>query len=427
MSVETLRARQQAQTELSDLQIDFERKKKKLLSQQEEEIQEIKKNTETEKVKTLEQSEAAISHIQTKSRENIGQVQDRQKESLARIQSRIRAADEKQQGRIRDIESEREEQFKKASETYKKDLQEIVSKNQTAIQETEQEGKGQLNRVKEEQKKELTRARTVGEKQLENLRNSTGQSVQQELQRGEALTEEARQSKKQELEKTLQFSDEKIKRTQEVEAQKLDRLQKERSASYEKQNRSWEHKQKLFNDEMTTRNLNQKQAYEDQLKNQKQRFESIYKKNEEAQKLNLQVQARQYAKELALQKKQFLMESQKYEGKESDPFYKLQDRGSHLSEDGSFYVLEAYAPEHEKDVVKVIVEPDKAVVQGQRAFEESVQGDNKRLSTKSSQSFREEFSFDKPILKEGIARERAGDYVIVTIPKLENFKFSKKA
>ncbi len=110
---------------------------------------------------------------------------------------------------------------------------------------------------------------------------------------------------------------------------------------------------------------------------------------------------------------------QNYETKETDNFYKVQDRGSRISENGNMYVIEAYAPEHEQSNLRVSVQQNKAVISGQRKHADQVDQGNKKISTNNFQTFREEFKFDRPVSHEGMTRERIGDYVRFEIPKLE--------
>lgn len=110
---------------------------------------------------------------------------------------------------------------------------------------------------------------------------------------------------------------------------------------------------------------------------------------------------------------------QNYETKDTDDFYRVQDRGSRISEDANGYVIEAYAPEHEKDNLRVSVQRNKAVVSGQRKFADEAQDGNKTMRTNNFQSFREEFAFDRPVTHEGMTRERVGDYIRFFIPKIE--------
>lgn len=110
---------------------------------------------------------------------------------------------------------------------------------------------------------------------------------------------------------------------------------------------------------------------------------------------------------------------QNFETKETDDFYRVQDRGSRVSESNQGYVIEAYAPEHEKDNLRVSIHRNKAVISGQRKFGDEAVDGNKTMRTNNFQTFREEFKLNRPVVSEGITRERVGDYVRFTIPKLE--------
>lgn len=106
--------------------------------------------------------------------------------------------------------------------------------------------------------------------------------------------------------------------------------------------------------------------------------------------------------------------------KASDDFYKIQNRGSRVVEKKHNYIIEAYAPAHEKDNIQVSIHRDKAVVSGKRKFGDSVEDNEKKISTNNYQTFREEFKFSRPVSNEGMTRERNGDYVRFVIPKLDS-------
>lgn len=110
---------------------------------------------------------------------------------------------------------------------------------------------------------------------------------------------------------------------------------------------------------------------------------------------------------------------QNYQTKETDDFYRVQDRGSRVTENPQAYIIEAYAPEHEKDNLRVSIQHNKAVVSGQRKFADEAEDGNKKMSTNNYQSFREEFAFDRPVSQSGMTRERVGDYIRFSIPKME--------
>lgn len=110
---------------------------------------------------------------------------------------------------------------------------------------------------------------------------------------------------------------------------------------------------------------------------------------------------------------------QNYETRETDNFYRVQNRGSRVSEDNGSYIIEAYAPEHEKNNLRVSIQRNKAIVSGQRKYADEAQDGNKTMRTNNFQSFREEFAFDRPVSTAGMTRERVGDFVRFYIPKLE--------
>lgn len=118
---------------------------------------------------------------------------------------------------------------------------------------------------------------------------------------------------------------------------------------------------------------------------------------------------------------------QNYVTKESDQFYKVQDRGSRVSEVNNGYVIEAYAPEHEKDNIRMSVANNRATLSGKRKFQDSVEEGMKKISTNNFQTFHEEFKFERPVASEGMTRERQGDYVRFFIPKLEALRFDEES
>ena len=71
------------------------------------------------------------------------------------------------------------------------------------------------------------------------------------------------------------------------------------------------------------------------------------------------------------------------------------------------------------------IQKDRATVEGKRAFKDEFQTDDKKVATATYQSFREDFPFEKPVATEGMTRERQGDYMIITVPKILNI--SRKA
>jgi len=110
---------------------------------------------------------------------------------------------------------------------------------------------------------------------------------------------------------------------------------------------------------------------------------------------------------------------------ENDSFFKVVDRGSEIKENSDGYIIKAYAPENEKDDIRLTLQNNKAILSGKRKFQDSIEDQNKKISTNNFQTFHEEFKFDRPIATTGMTRERDGDYMKFFIPKLENINFEE--
>lgn len=109
----------------------------------------------------------------------------------------------------------------------------------------------------------------------------------------------------------------------------------------------------------------------------------------------------------------------RYVTRDEDVFYKVQDRGNQISETSDGFYIDAYAPEHEKDNIRISISSDKAVISGSRKYDNTVELSNKKISNNNFQSFREEFVLSTPVDSNGMRRERQGDYIRFFIPKLK--------
>lgn len=164
---------------------------------------------------------------------------------------------------------------------------------------------------------------------------------------------------------------------------------------------------------------------------QEARAEQLEKKQQQAQTYNRsgktenrsqpQQAARQSNTETKTEKPAAM--TQNYVTRGTDAFYKVQDRGSQISERSDGYEIQAYVPEHEKDNLRVTIQNDKAIISGKRKFKDAVETEDKKISTNNFQTFHEEFKLGRPVSTAGMTREREGDYIKFFIPKLESIQF----
>lgn len=397
MPVDSATKRSTYQNDLAEMQSEYDLKKKKLAAQQEAELDSLKKNFEEKKAATLEGSHALINHIKQKQTEEISKTKESRAEVLKKERMQLHELKQKNGQEFENVREKSNQDYQTLQASYKRKVAGIEKQN---------------------------------EENIENLTNRNDQQITSEVVRGRETYQKVRDVNDKEIKQTREKGQSSLQAERLNQDQKAQRLNVDSKKRFGKQQQSWNERENNLNEAYSQKIAGKKESYRDQLKEQNKRFESVYKKTEAGQKLSLQIQSQNFAKELAEQKRLFLTEAEKYNGKEGDPFYKVQDRGSHINEHSDYYVLEAYVPVHEKDDVKVIIEKDKAVVSGQRAFKEKFADEEKKVASSSYQTFREEFELGKPVIMEGVGRERSGDYVIFTIPKLNNLsdrKINRKA
>lgn len=422
MSIEASQAKRAQQSELSDLQQDYSKKKKQLIENEEARLKDIQSSYTERRAQIQEQSQAAINHIQKKQTEEIAQAKEDRQKSAERGIEQTKKIDEVYTKKMNDTQRVREKQMAEIKLNQNEQINSTKQKNESNIEKLRTEGQIEYKKAQDRFHREKEKQRESQELQMAQQRQTNEITLKRELEKGRSTQEKVQSENDKEIflvEKRLQDS---VKEKKELNQNQIQRLDNDFEKSYKKQQAQWTNKEDRLSKDYNQRLQEQKVNFEDQKKLQKKHFDSIYEKTDKANRTQLQIQAKNFAKELAQLKGKFIADTQKYDGKEDDPFYKVQNRGSSLSETPNYYILEAYVPEHEKEKIQVVVHKDKASVSGQRAFKDNmVDEDGKKLSTQSFQSFREEFAFDQPVLTEGMGRERSGDYIIFTIPKMASF------
>ncbi len=417
--------RKQQQEELTELQAEHARKRKKLVTEQDGEIQQIKQDFVGKKESTLEQGQASVNHIKKAQNAELEHAQ----ENRQKLQEKI----SKENGEVEDSYKNKIDQVKESRQGI---IERVRADTQKKVNETEAFSGKKVEEVRNRSNTEIRLAQERYNKQIENLQTSTknriaeinqqsDEAIKSELATGASKKELVRENNQKDVSQLQSKGQQAIfEETKSQENRKV-RLDKDYEKQFQRQQDQWMSKETRLQDDFNAKLENNKNAYDDQLKSQGQHFKSKYTTNDEANRTTLAIQSNNYVKELNEQKKEFLTEATKYAGKDKDPFYKVQDRGSQIQENEHSYVIRAYVPPHEKDAVKVTIQKDRATVEGKRAFKDQFETDDKKVATATYQSFREDFPFEKPVATEGMTRQREGDYMIITVPKILNI--SRKA
>jgi len=426
MSVESSKARRNQQNDLSDLQSEYSQKKKKYAREQEQQLDEMKDYYNDRKDSVREQGDAAVNHIRRKQSETIENSEEARHKIAERGQSQLNNMETDYRKKISETRNRRQVQLDEARASSKEKINEITENQQQKVEKIRTQSHQEIQTVKDKFNNEMNSTQEYTDKRLTQIKESNQATVKNEIEKGRQVQEKLNTNLKKEYDFVDQTGKTRIHERQENQETQYNRQEADYEKRFSKQQEHWTAREKGQSEQYQNRLTHSKKAYETQLKDQHERFDSIYQKNESANRESLNIQNRNLLKEQVELKKKFFKEGEKFAGKEDDPFYKLQDRGNRLRENSDFYIIEAYVPHHEKDNVKVTIKDGTAAISGKRAFKDEIEEDGRKLSTSSYQTFREEFSFDKPVITEGMTRERSGDYVTFWVPKLNSFDGARK-
>jgi len=417
---------QSMQTDLNDLQAEYARKKKALVEENDSELRGLKTNYAERKASLQSENEAAINHIRKQQSDTVETASEERGRLNKNFTNNTEVVQKNYDQKLKEMRDKRQQQLAQAQEDTHQQVHEIQDHSQAEVQKIRDDGGKEVADIKEHQNREVAQINEYGSKRVQIQEKQNENTLRNEIDRGRVVYGKTRARNEEEEKSVRATGDQKIAEDKQDQEKKVQRQDEFFTKKYEQSQKQWASKEQNLNTQYSDRMEHTKKAYETDLHNQGDRFQSIYTKNEDANKESLQVQAERLTKGLAVTKKAFLTNSEKYNDRAADPFYKVADRGSTMSEDSSFYVLKAYVPEHEKDNVKVIFEKDKAIVSGQRSFQDKLNENGKTVSTSSYQTFREEMPFDKPVIMAGMTREREGDWVTYKIPKMHTYSVDKK-
>lgn len=398
------------------MQADYNRKKKELTKSNEDQLEDLKDYYADKKNNLREENEAAISHIRKRQSEQVDNAVVERQRLNDTYNARTATMQKSFDKQFNDTREKRQQQLADTQESSRQKIEQARDHAQEEVQEIRDKSAKDVTGAKQRYNKEMADVNQFSDKRLSHQREQNEAALATEVERGTLAQEKVRARNEKELTETKQKGDQHVKTEQELQEKKVARVNKDGADRYDKAQKQWASKEENLNKSYTTRLTDNKQAYEKQLDTQTDHFQSTYQHNEEANRESLNVQNERYTREVAETKRNFMKATEKYANKEADPFYKVQNRGTTLEDNGDVYVLRTFVPEHEKDSVKVSIQKDKATVSGTRSFKDKLEDGNKTVSTSSYQTFREDLPFDKPIISEGMTRQREGDWIVYKIP-----------
>ncbi len=415
-----LAQRKQQQEDLTELQSEHARKRKKLVTEQDGEIQQIKQDFVGKKAATLDQGQASVNHIKKTQNTELEHAQENRQKLQQKVLKETSAVEDSYKNKIDQIKESRQGIVDRVRADTQKKVNETEAFSGKKVEEVRNRSNNEIRLAQERYNKQIENLDTSTKNRIAEINQQSDEAIQRELATGSMKKEAVRENNQKDVTQLQNRGQQAIYDETKTQENRKVRLDKDYEKQFQRQQEQWMSKETRLQEDYNAKLENNKNAYDDQLKSQGQHFKSKYSSNDNANRTTLAIQSNNYVKEMNEQKKEFLTETTKYSGKEKDPFYKVQDRGSQIQENENSYVIRAYVPAHEKDAVKITVQKDKATVEGKRAFKDQFETDDKKVATATYQSFREDFNFEKPVATKGMTRQRDGDYMIITVPKILN-------
>lgn len=400
--------------ELNQINKDYQKRKEKLVEQREFEMQQLRKQYDN-RIETIKNnSDAVINHIRTRASEEINEEQqiarqaleNNQKVTTAEKQRYDRNLTQQRQAQLETLKNMKDkfdEQQQDTVNEYHRDLEKIHEQNSQNVAASQSE---YLHRQKEVD--------------LENQKN-----VLNIQQRGQTQVDKLAQGYKEQLEDIHRSGDQKIGDEKSRQDENLRKLrtdyQKDLLAKEQDHAQRVDRELQQFRERLTAI----KETHRDTIHNQQLEFSDTFNERQLQNQKNFAAQNRLYNREFTKQKLDWAEKAKGLSQRMNDPFYQLTDPRSHFRETENAYLLTTYIPDYDKKSVKIVVQPDKISVQGNRTFKDQVKQDERSVSSHKVENFREEYQFSQPVLEKGVVQERDGDYVTVTIPKIVSMNKAK--
>lgn len=425
------RVRKNEAQEISDLQSEYAEKKRRFVKKQEEEIAGLEEFYDDKKNKTIKQNDAVISHLRERQNEMNDDSTGKYRALAKKQNDRLTKLNDEFQASYENTVTKRQEELEKTRNYAHKRVKEVQDDGQKKIENFRELSQQELEYLKERHKKDLGSFSKYSDKQKNQIRGEHEEVIRREVDRARFQQEKLRENSDKEYDTTKKRGEERVQTVIRKGEEDILRTKLANQKQHEKQLKQWHAREEQLNQEFANKIEHTKGKQEEEIHNLHDRFTSLYQKSQSNNENSLRVQKELYAKQLNATKKDFIKDAGKYLDRESDPFYRLEDRNSRMQETSNLYIIKAFVPEHEKENVKVSVQKDKVTISGQRSFQDKVEDDDsgKITSSSSFQSFREEFPFTEPVITQGMTRERDGDWVIFEIPKLSAYagKLNRKA
>jgi HSP20 family molecular chaperone IbpA len=263
-----------------------------------------------------------------------------------------------------------------------------------------------------------TRIQSDGEKRVEDLQREQGEEFQNTRERYRTTNEKMLRDYSGETQRVQTRGEQELQ----TRRQKSTETLKQEEIEFQEQQREQKHQQELqakrANEEFRKRADAQSKEQERTINEARNDFGTRLSRQDESQRSTLNNNREQFLKALYKQNQKYNNKMSIAESRAEDPFYKMKSFDARLTENDGHYVLRAKVPAHDKDRVDIRVKDGKASITAARQHEEHTKSEGSQGSTSSYQTWRQEFTLPKPIVRDSVFKKVNDDGTIeVLIPK----------
>ncbi len=319
------------------------------------------------------------------------------------------------------------------------DLQQTRKKQKQEVRDEKTKHSSEMNELRDQHAKEINTEKSTHKTHVQKQREQQQQSYLRAVEERSKQEARVRQEHRQQtLAKEKEFHDqrtdfEKQKKVENEVAmrthnQQHQELQKHGTEELKKTHQEYAAQIQNEKQDMEAFRLRQREHYKDELDKEKDHyegqlsgraneFENRYNEGELKHQLVLEDQRLRYEDHYEKTKYDFLEKMKKHETLQKDPFYRVQDLGAEMADNGPLYQVALKVPEHELKNIKVHVQPDRITVSGARKYEQELDYQGEKKSTHSYQTLKQEFALPTPADKDLVKREYINGVLFVTAPK----------
>lgn len=395
---------QRSQEELNALKESHEKRKAKLQKQNEQELQRLSKTYSKKKEQVQSSSSRDLQGLQQRLHKDRVSLSDQAQRLKEKHAAEMKALQDRQLQQQSDLANRYKETYHQQQKSYTTNLEKARQQEAARLAEMRKQGQSEYAKQKSETHARLEDLREDYKTSMDNTRKQgeferekVSKKYEGEVQRLHKTGDKAVGSEKERTEKTLLT----IKEHHDTEVEKNEQMLRQRMAAQA--------------DYYTKKMEEQDIQFRKMLANQRHEFERSYAQNSKLNEAALNHQEALVTQAMIQQKHDLI---RKFGMTENSGLNHFKEFESKVEENDNSFTVHLKIPKEEKDSVNVIVKENQLVLSRQKAFNDEIDKDGRKLTMAANESFREVIPLPYPIAEKSVIKQETSDGIKVMIPKM---------